>query len=552
MQALDRISGSRLVSKLVIAGLLLATLLIGIWLVPFPGLQYDEALFVNAATGGGIGSDSTSFVTRRVFGVPVLLMDYIGALKAWLYTPIFALFGVSIPSIRIPMVLVFVGSVAIAVLVVWRYSRPWVAVVTTLLLTTDPVFALMSRADWGPVAIAGFLRVGAIYALLRLVESRQRRWFALASLALGIGVFNKLDYALFAASLLVSAAWVFWQDWRDIWRHQRKCLAASLSFLFVVYGLAYYFMYRPAQYVGADDVGSLVDRVSVRTRLVADSFDGGPLTQYMTGTSISSGSRVLLAALVSLAAAAAIFVGRRAGRRREAAASAGGRISVGRVLALMVSTAAFLLIAIVVSRGISGPHHGIMFWPLPALVIGLSLGLAAESGRYSRRLAWPTLTIVVLAAAGGIATQIATYRDMAAALVDPEARTVIWTDESEQTAAAVSRAAAGEHPPRVVVVTDWGIGNQLRALIDPMEAVDVIDGWPTFANAPANDASTMADAMGIVPGDHFLVAGHTEAGQIFAGTVAAQVALVDYCRARGGDAQTLQAGRDIILLDVTC
>src|SRR4026208_2615827 len=53
--------------------------------IALPGLDYEEVLFGNAATGG----ENSSFIYRRLFGVPVLLMNYIGALKAYLFAPIF-------------------------------------------------------------------------------------------------------------------------------------------------------------------------------------------------------------------------------------------------------------------------------------------------------------------------------------------------------------------------------------------------------------------------------------------------------------------------------
>ena len=40
-----------------------------------PGLQYDELLFVNAARGVLIPD---LFVWKKLFGIPVLLMSYIG------------------------------------------------------------------------------------------------------------------------------------------------------------------------------------------------------------------------------------------------------------------------------------------------------------------------------------------------------------------------------------------------------------------------------------------------------------------------------------------
>ncbi len=72
-----------------------------------PGLYYDEALFVNAASGGV----TDLFVYKRFAGIPTMLMPYIGALKSWLYFPIFTLFGIDIVTIRLPAILL--GALAL-------------------------------------------------------------------------------------------------------------------------------------------------------------------------------------------------------------------------------------------------------------------------------------------------------------------------------------------------------------------------------------------------------------------------------------------------------
>ncbi|HSW98846.1 MAG TPA: hypothetical protein VLF71_03335, partial [Candidatus Saccharimonadales bacterium] len=52
--------------------------------IRFPGTEYDEALYVNAARGG---VDNVTFMTKTFYGFPVLLMPYIGALKAYIFYP---------------------------------------------------------------------------------------------------------------------------------------------------------------------------------------------------------------------------------------------------------------------------------------------------------------------------------------------------------------------------------------------------------------------------------------------------------------------------------
>ena len=70
--------------------------------IDIPGLQYDEILFVNAATGEPTNG---LFVGRRILGVPVNVMPYMGALKAYLYYPVFKVLGVSPAPIRWPIII---------------------------------------------------------------------------------------------------------------------------------------------------------------------------------------------------------------------------------------------------------------------------------------------------------------------------------------------------------------------------------------------------------------------------------------------------------------
>ena len=64
-------------------------LLFSLSFLELPGLQYDEVNFVNAA----LGRDNASFIAWSIeIGgkkVPLMIMDYIGALKSALYAPIF-------------------------------------------------------------------------------------------------------------------------------------------------------------------------------------------------------------------------------------------------------------------------------------------------------------------------------------------------------------------------------------------------------------------------------------------------------------------------------
>src|SRR5438093_7745917 len=87
-------------------GLAIAAACIFIFLAAYrielPGLYMNELDFVNAAQG----APDNTMIYMRLGPVPLLVFPYIGALKAWIYTPIFRLFGVSALTIRLPVILI--------------------------------------------------------------------------------------------------------------------------------------------------------------------------------------------------------------------------------------------------------------------------------------------------------------------------------------------------------------------------------------------------------------------------------------------------------------
>jgi 4-amino-4-deoxy-L-arabinose transferase-like glycosyltransferase len=105
----------------------------------------DEVDFVNAACGG---PDNT-MIHMRPGAVPVFIMPYLGALKAWLHLPIFALFGVSAVTIRLPVIL----FAAVTLLIIAQFLRAklggvWSGIAVWI-MAVDPENILPSRVDWG-------------------------------------------------------------------------------------------------------------------------------------------------------------------------------------------------------------------------------------------------------------------------------------------------------------------------------------------------------------------------------------------------------------------
>jgi hypothetical protein len=83
--------------RLAVFGLMLAFVGFASYRIHSPGLYYDELLFVPAAMGR---HEAFQTPYGSWLGLPIMIFPYIGALKAWIYAPIFRLFGVSALTIR--------------------------------------------------------------------------------------------------------------------------------------------------------------------------------------------------------------------------------------------------------------------------------------------------------------------------------------------------------------------------------------------------------------------------------------------------------------------
>ena len=82
--------------------------LAGCAFIPHLGIQNDEALF-----GSALYESSGLAYWRWAFGhrLPVMMMSYLGALKTWLYAPIFQIWHPAAASIRVPMLVAAAATV---------------------------------------------------------------------------------------------------------------------------------------------------------------------------------------------------------------------------------------------------------------------------------------------------------------------------------------------------------------------------------------------------------------------------------------------------------
>ena len=198
--------------------------------IALPGLDYDELLFVNAATGG----ESPSFIYRRLFGVPVLLMNYIGALKAYLFAPIFALLGVSAATIRWPAIVISLGSIALTYALARLTLRPAAAATAAGLLALDPVFVLLTKVDYGPIVLMMLLKLIAVYCLYRSLATGSPSLLWGTAAACMLGLFDKLNFIWFVLALVLTTLLLFRHELAVMHRRRAARLLAPVGTLLIV------------------------------------------------------------------------------------------------------------------------------------------------------------------------------------------------------------------------------------------------------------------------------------------------------------------------------
>lgn len=185
-------------------------LLVSLVYLGLPGLHYDETLFGNAAFGNRDGSFVAWETTIAGCRFPVMLMPYIGALKAYLYYPIFKWWGTGVAAVRIPVILLGLATLFFTYTFVRRTIDPWTALVSVALLASDPTFIFMHKADWGPVALMSALKSASIYLIVRWFNESKTVWLSLACFLMGVGIFDKVIFLWFVVALIMAIPLCFW------------------------------------------------------------------------------------------------------------------------------------------------------------------------------------------------------------------------------------------------------------------------------------------------------------------------------------------------------
>ena len=376
-------------------------------LIPRFGVQQDEALFAPGVYG-------RIQIESRWHDVPVMLMSYVGALKAWIYAPWFALWRPSALSLRLPVVALAAAAVVLFWLALRRTAGSAVAGAGALLLAADTSFLLTTTLDWGPVALQLLLTCAAVWLLLA------GRW-GWAGFLLGLALWNKAVFLWFLAPAPVLAFFV----------RRRRLLLLAATFAVGASPLLWYNATHAWRTLR--DNGSLsAQYLLYRAGVARDTLDGSALLGYLVPDEPSPWPR--RSALAAALPVALVFLLWRRRHRLVVAAAGGYAIVVWLFMCL--------------SGGGWSAHHGVLLWPIPHLLIALAIG---ELFAIRPRVALAALAVLVVSSLAVTAR----YID----LVIRRGPTLVWTDAVYPLAAEFTAPL-----PREVIAVDWGISHPLLLL----------------------------------------------------------------------------------------
>ena len=142
----------------------------GLAFIPHIGIEGDETLFA-----AGIYRPRGELFALHIgrSHVPLMLMNYVGALKSWIYRPIINTFGAGPMTLRVPMLLAGVASLWLFFLVLRRVAGERTALIGCGLLAVDSMYLITTCFDWGPVALQHLLLAGGTLLLIRFFQERR-------------------------------------------------------------------------------------------------------------------------------------------------------------------------------------------------------------------------------------------------------------------------------------------------------------------------------------------------------------------------------------------
>ena len=417
----------------------------GAALVPYVGIQSDEALF----------SEPLYTQVARQFrirpfhdNIPLMVMSYVGALKTWLYAAIFALWKPGVWSLRLPVLLAGAATIWLFYRLLDRAVGARAAVAGAALLATDTTFLLTTTFDWGPVALQHLLLTGGMLLVLVGYQDQSRKKVGWGFFLFGLAMWDKALFAWMLSGIAIGCAVIFPRQLRRMLTVRNATVAAA-GFLAGALPLIIYNVRTPWATFQGNTVFS-TDELAVKVRVMKLTMDGSSLFGYLVHDEWALHRQSPETPLERASVAIRNAVGPwRSGLLFWTFVAALLLAPFWRpnhrlvLFALIAMAVAWVQMAFNKNTGGSA-HHVVLLWPFPQMVVAAALASAtARLKRYSR----PVLAAVVVVVCGANLLLLNQYF---AQLVRYGAAGV-WSDAIY----SLSDELGAMHPANIFLA-DWG------------------------------------------------------------------------------------------------
>ena len=302
-------------------------------------------------------------------------MPYLGALKAWIYAPVFWLFGVSALTIRLPAILI----AALTLLIFFQLMKAHVgvvwAIITTWLMAVDPANLFPSRLDWGPTVLMHFFQA-AMLALWFNYRDKPKLWkLVLICICAGLGFFDKFNFIWLIVAFILGIALCYPDSLKNLWVSCSR-FARAVAGIVLLIGLgATLFLILPILHLHAASLPPM----NLKWNGLLSALSGDAVAYLIFDNNswiISFVPFWLIVTDCYLALACLFFLGQKAEARENRRHG---------FFLLLISFLVFVQILVTPQAG--GPHHYSMIFPLPLLAFVFLAQPLVQAGCYENSAA---------------------------------------------------------------------------------------------------------------------------------------------------------------------
>lgn len=419
--------------------------------ITLPGIYYDEVTFLNAALGGV----NDSFIFMQLFKAPVMIMPYIGALKSYLYYPVFKLWGVSATTIRLPAIIISACSIFLWFKICREiFSNRLLPLLFTFILATDPAFIFQSKLDWGPVAIQIFLISMSLCLFLKILKNHSVKLFWLLLGVLLLGVYNKLNFIWFLIAFGVAGVIFYYQDIRQIYQDKHVGFFYGFVVFILILALVFLLLIIPASGLGVllPSVG-FYEKLSSIINLYCSTMNGAGVYRFVFNKILVFPSWINYFSIITFLS----WLCCRAFFKNRASVVVQG---LNKHILFFSTIFLVIFIQIVITRQSGGSHHIMMLWPLHYLLLFLMLNVIVLTFGFSQKVANSLLFVAIVTLVG---SQIMAVMGYELAFKQADSFNSKWSPKIYLLANYLRQYGATAD---FIVTPDWGLGNQLFALAD--------------------------------------------------------------------------------------